>query len=54
MIQYKVLAWFQLICGTLAVLGSLNPVDLTGFLGGAIFALSGIAILDLLNKVPKF
>lgn len=48
--SYKILGWFSVIMGVLAVLGSLDPIDGNGLFGGTMFASTGFAILDLLKK----
>lgn len=47
----KVLGWFMAVFGGFAVLGSLDPFDVYGVVGGALFTTAGIVILNLVNKL---
>lgn len=51
MTYYRAFAWFQVIMGGLALFGSLDPLTVSGLLGGSIFFIGGLTSLTLLDKL---
>ena len=42
----KIFSWIQIVLGVLAIIGSLDPFDVYGFLGGGLFiTCGGVALL---------
>ena len=49
----KVLGYVGVVFGALAILGSLNPIDGEGLVGGILFLALGATSLNLIKKVEK-
>lgn len=47
----KILSWIQIVLGVLAIIGSLDPADAYGFLGGALFLACGWVALLYIEEV---
>ena len=53
MVGEKIFGWFGAAGGALAIIGSLDPIDGYGLVGGIVFLASGVTILQLVKKVEK-
>lgn len=49
----KILGWVMSCMGTFAIIGSIDPLDGYGLLGGIMFLASGVTILMLVKKLEK-